>query len=559
MNWFQRTFAPNIAAKPSQNSSHLALEGLCATAHQTADSLIHRAHKRANSGDVLGALADFEEAIQCNPARATAYFNRGFLHNTLGNFEAAIEDFNQAVEFLIDYDEVYYQRGTSYFHLKNLNQALEDFNQAIQLNSFSIKSYYKRAEIYIEYSDTERVLANYAEVLVKLPNDANAYHHRGVFLAKIGQLNAAIADFSSAIANSPKHSEAYCSRGCCYAQLGELENAQQDFSQALSQNPSSPAAYYQQIYGLPSTPKGSETDFEISVASHAPPHHSVTEFRPLSTEAELPELPTIPWDETRLHQYFERANQRAVAGDSEGAIAEYTQIIELDPKNTQAYYHRGQQLNTLGYKAEAIEDLDEAIHWARVHSLGLMRDFSGVLSDTLETLKSKHSQPQLTPISTSDKRSIEATIADCSQLIQANSDNATAYFERARSRALMGDLRGAIADYTETLRLNPHYAEAHYRRALSYSALGNRTAATYDFQRAILYKPLAIAAPSDVSPLSHQTLIGTAPVLSLSTGALNTQTPTPYAVSPCDHADNDPENRFCVHCGQSLWSTIPRD
>jgi tetratricopeptide (TPR) repeat protein len=525
LNWFQRTFSQSASPQLFESSLSQAHKGLHGKAHQTVDSLIHRAHKRANSGDVLGALADFDEAIQGNPDRATAYFNRGLLHNILENFETAIADFNQALEFLPDYDEVYYQRGTSYFHLKNLDQALKDFDQAIQLNSFSIKSYYKRAEIFAERGNVTDVLENYAQVLSKIPNDANAYHHRGVFLAKIGELNAAIADFSNTIVNNPNHSEAYCSRGCCYAQLGQLDDAKQDFEQSLLHNPSSQAAYYQQIYGLQSL-SGADTHPSEPIAP-----------------------PTL--------QYFERANQRASDGDSEGAIADYTRILELDPENTQAYYHRSQQLHTLGHQAEAIEDLEEAIHWARVHSLGLLRDFNGALSDTLATLKTDLSQSDLHTTPTSPKCSIEATIEDCSQLIQTNPDNANAYFRRAQSRALKGDLQGAIADYTETLRLNPHHAKAHYRRALSHSALGNKAAATYDFQRAILYAPIAIVAQTEHGR-THPTALTTSPIL-LSAQSLNHATLDQYSVSQCDHRDNAPDNRFCVHCGQPLWSALPKD
>lgn len=549
MNWFQRKFSSSNSSQLFQNLPDQALQSLD-QATQTADNLIHRAHQRANSGDMLGALTDLDEAIQCNPARATAYFNRGFLHNTLGNFEAAIQDFNQAQEFLPDYDEVYYQRGVSSFHLKDLDQALQDFNYAIQLNAFSIKSYYKRAEIYAEYGDVSSVLEDYAHVLDKIPKDANAYHHRGVFLAKIGELNAAIADFSSAIANNPQHTDAYCSRGCCYAQLGQLDSAQQDFNQALLHNPSSQAGYYQQIYGL----KTSLADTDINPVRLPPPQDlpqlpAATESYRSAIDEEAPDL-SMSGDTSYLHQYFERANQKAIGGDSEGAIADYTKILELDPENTQAYYHRGQHLSTLGYQTEALEDLDEAIHWAKVHSLGLLRDFGGALSDTLETLKTDVNPPQSSLTTPTEKPPIEATIEDCSQRIHANPKDANAYFRRGQSRALKGDLQGAIADYTETLHLDPHHAEAHYRRALSHSALGNKTAATYDLQRAILYKP-AIAL-EDGFTSAHADLLDTTHPLSLPHQSLNQPLLHLATLQDCDHANNAPDNHFCVYCGQAL-------
>ena len=88
-----------------------------------------------------------------------------------------------------------------------------------------------------------------------------------------------------------------------------------------------------------------------------------------------------------MEGFFERANNRIQRGDLDGAISDYSKIIDTDPENSQAYYQRGQSLGALGESQAAMEDLNQAIHWARVHSLGLMRDFSGELSTTLETLK----------------------------------------------------------------------------------------------------------------------------------------------------------------------------
>jgi tetratricopeptide (TPR) repeat protein len=549
LKWFQRIFDQNSVQQSDPPPVQSVLSRRSTSFVQDADALIHRANKRASGGDILGALSDFEEAIHCNPARATAYYNRGVLHNTLGNFEAAIEDLNQALEFLPDYDEAYYQRGNAFSHLQKLDLAKWDFSCAIQLNPYSIKSYYKRAEISAELGDIPEALSDYSQVISRLPKDANAYHHRGVFLAKIGELPAAIQDFSSAIAHNVRYSEAYCSRGCCYAQLGQMAQARQDFSQALSLNPSSQAAYYQRIYGLELM---ADSEFDPS----EPPgtnglQHSTHQVEPFIQPSQPPISSDIV-QEPDLHDYFARANQRAMEGDGEGALQDYTKIIEQDPSNTQAYYYRGKTLNSLGYKAEAMADFEQAIHWARRHSLGLLRDFSGSLSDTIATLKTELSQPKLPKPRSSGQTAIEETITACSRTIEKDPENADAYFRRGQSRALMGDLKGAIADYTKTLQLKPNHGEAYYRRALNRSALGDKIAATQDLQQAMLHRPKR-------SGLEHTPSITKGTSL-----AVQIRTDAPQAVlqkyisraqgsiPDCDHRGNQPGNRFCIHCGSTL-------
>lgn len=526
---------------------------------QDPNALIHRANKRATGGDVEGAFADLQEAIQLSPTRATAYYNRGFLHNTLGNFEAAIEDFNRALELLPDYDEAFYQRGNSHLQLKDPTNAVQDFSRAIALNPYSIKAYYKRAEAYAEVGDTAGTLADYAQAITRVPKDANAYYQRGRFLAKIGEMQTAIGDFSAAIGYNPRHADAYCGRGCCYAELGDLEKANLDFNQALLHNPSHQAAYYQRMYSLgilkdtAANLQGlnqvfTPTPSAVSAPSVVISAELVEPTSPSFAESQELRQGTVKLEPESIGGYFERATKRAMNGDLDGAIADYTKIIDQDPHNTQAYYRRGQNYSAIGEDEAALADLNQAIHWARVHSLGQLKDFSGALTETIQTLKTELKKPKPSHNSTSTSGvTIEGAIADHTRTIETN-PTADAYFKRAQSRALIGDLQGAIADYSEAIRLNPDHPDAYYRRGLHRSALGDTAGATQDLNRAILCKPM----PSGDGPMSGS--VGpTAGAKGRSNATAANLNPSHY----CNHAGNRPGNRFCIHCGETLIPAEP--
>ncbi len=554
MNWFQNKFRRLFEAQPEATPpTSSALAKRYGDDLSDPNALIHRANKRATGGDIEGAFADFNEAIHLNPTRATAFYNRGFLNNTLGHFEAAIEDFTRALDLLPDYDEAYYQRGNSHLQIKEVPAAIQDFSRAIQLNPYSIKSYYKRAEAYSDLGDAASVLADYAQAIARIPKDANVYYQRGRFLAKIGETQKAIADFSTTLQNDPRHADAYCNRGCCYAELGDMEKANQDFNQALLHNPSHQAAYYQRMYSL-----GLLKDPGVSVKQQmntglppveptvmmpaAPPSVAVSaklvqESASLQPEPEEP-VQTFKLEPDSLMGYFERASNRVRNGDVDGAIADYTAIIQVDPHNSQAYYRRGQSYSALGQNDAAMHDLDQAIHWARIHSLGLLKDFSGALTETIQTLKTELQKPKPSEAGTpSTGFLIESTIDQYTQAIAANPTDAGAYFKRAQSRALLGDLQGAIADYSETIRYNPNYPDVYYRRALSRSALGDSVGATQDFNQAILHKPMQNS--------QGQLALPPAGSFARTTTRMN---PGSY----CNHQGNPPNNRFCMHCGEPL-------
>lgn len=528
---------------------------------QDPNALVHRANKRATGGDVEGAFADFKEAIQLSPTRATAYYNRGFLHNTLGNFEVAIDDFNRALELLPDYDEAFYQRGNSYLQIKEPSNAIQDFSRAIAQNPYSIKAYYKRAEAYAEMGDTAGALSDYAQAITRVPKDANAYYQRGRYLSKLGEMQTAIADFTTSIGFNPRHADAFCSRGCCFAELGDIEKANLDFNQALLHNPSHQAAYYQRMYSLGILKDTAANLQDLNRVFAPSPQTSDNQEPPMVISAELvePSSPSLTdsFESVELQQgtvklepegvagYFERATKRAMNGDLDGAIADYTQIIDQDPHNTQAYYRRGQNYSAIGEDKAALEDLNQAIHWARIHSLGQLKDFSGALEETIQTLKTELKKPKPSNVSAAASgMSIEGAIAGYTQTLETN-PSADVYFKRAQSRALMGDLQGAIADYSETIRLNPAHPEAYYRRGLHRSALGDTAGATQDLNQTILRKPIQAEELSLSGSLGLPTMSGKIQPPTNSAANLN---PSRY----CNHAGNRPSNRFCIHCGEVL-------
>lgn len=78
-------------------------------------------------------LADLDMATQLDPEFPYAYFNKGFVHCTMGNYPAAIVDFTSAIGCKEKFAEAYYNRGLIYILLNDKTKGCEDLSRAGEL------------------------------------------------------------------------------------------------------------------------------------------------------------------------------------------------------------------------------------------------------------------------------------------------------------------------------------------------------------------------------------------------------------------------------------------
>lgn len=126
---------------------------------------------------------------------------------------------------------------------------------------------------------------------------------------------------------------------------------------------------------------------------------------------------------------FQQGNDKITEGDYQGAVEAFTQLLQLNPKDGEAYYNRGL----------ALAQLEE----------------------------------------------YEKAIADYSKVLELNPEDVEAYDNRALARAQLEDYVGAIADYSQVLKRQPDDAEAYYNRGLSHAQLeGSEEDAIKDLEKA---------------------------------------------------------------------------
>ena len=178
-----------------------------------------------------------------NPNDAKTYYVRGLTRFDKGDVSGAIADFNQAIQTQSDYAEAYFYRALAYFELKNLPKSMLDYNKAIDVNAGYVDAYFNRALVLSAMGDKPGAIADYTQVIRLDRNFAAAYNNRGLALSELGDQKQAIDDFNQAIQINPGRANTYFNRGLALFRIGNDRAALADYTQAIQLNPNYAKAY----------------------------------------------------------------------------------------------------------------------------------------------------------------------------------------------------------------------------------------------------------------------------------------------------------------------------
>jgi tetratricopeptide (TPR) repeat protein len=216
----------------------------------------------------------------------------------------------------------------------------------------------------------------------------------------------AVADFTRAIEGAPGDARAYAGRGKALQMLDKDEDALRDFSRAI-------------------------------------------------------ELAKGPDPEV----FVRRAISHWVLDHTEAAIEDCGKAIELAPRNSGAYYIRGEALREMREEAKALGDFDKALELEPKHFRALQ-----ARGETKEAL-----------------RDFEGALGDFTRLVELDADDPFAFALRARTKMRLGMYEGALEDLDATF-FNEGPADRdrghHVTRARALLALGRKEAAEAELAKA---------------------------------------------------------------------------
>jgi tetratricopeptide (TPR) repeat protein len=172
-------------------------------------------------------------------------------------------------------------------------------------------------------------------------------------------------------------------------------------------------------------------------------------------------------------EYCIRGASRHAQGDLPGALADFGNALEADPRCVEAWNNHGAARHALGDLA------------------GAMADFSRALDIDPRSAEACNNRG----IVHHALGNYDAALADFDRALELRPRYAEALSNRATTRQAQGDLSEAVADLDRAIGIKPDRAEAYHDRAGVLHALGDLDGARADYDRVLQLIPREQAAP----------------------------------------------------------------
>ncbi|MFZ1785377.1 MAG: tetratricopeptide repeat protein [Ferruginibacter sp.] len=229
-------------------------------------------------------------------------------------------------------------------------------------------------------------------------------------------------------------------------------------------------------------------DFMISGANNMIKNNHVDAIKDFTNAIEL--NPNNP------DAFLLRGAENFSIDNYESALNDYTRAIELNSVNPLAFYSRSLLFTATKKYAEAVKDLNKAIQLKNndpnyFYYRGYNKEY---LDDDFGAIQEYNKAIELNPeyaeayssrgLSKANLKDNIGALQDYNKAIELNPKNHETFYFRGKAKANRNDYKGAIQDYNNAIELNPIYKQAYYARGISYLLLRQKEKGCADLSKA---------------------------------------------------------------------------
>ncbi len=216
----------------------LAKNPNCDTAHYNlGEALVQK-------GDLSGAIAQFQKALESNPNSVEACANLGTALQQAGREDEAIVQFRKAVSINPEYDVAQYDLGSASLKAGRVDEAVGALQKTLEINPAFPGVHHLLGLVFAQKGEQVPAESELRKALESSPGDIDARNKLASILSASGRADEAIAEYGQVIVINPQSAEAHYNLGAAYAQKGQMDKAIPEFQKTVEINPRDANAYY---------------------------------------------------------------------------------------------------------------------------------------------------------------------------------------------------------------------------------------------------------------------------------------------------------------------------
>jgi len=419
----------------------------CNSNHKTKYKLLkarfqpRRGETKRQAGDFVGAISDFDLALQLDPHDVSALRSRGDAKRMLDDFAGAIEDLDAALKLEPRNAFALRSRGDAKRMVDDHMGAIHDLDLALQLEPRNPVALSSRGDAKRMLEDSMGAIADLDIAIQMDPKNAFALSSRAASKRLMGDFLGAIADLDRALEMDPTDAFALRRRGEAKRLARDFVGAIQDLDLALVIEPANALALWR---------RGEAKRQQGDVMGAMGDLNLALQLEPINATA-----------------LCSRSDTKLMLQDYMGAMEDLDAAVQLEPANAAALRSRGELKRLSGDFQGSIEDLDRSLQLEPQNAVALSSrgDAKRMLDDC------------------------QGALADLDLALELDPNNALDLARRGEVKREQGDFAGAINDLDFALELEPRNVVALSSRGDAKRMLNDCVGALEDLDLALQIEP----------------------------------------------------------------------
>jgi len=176
------------------------------TLRDDASAKLRRGRKRADAGDLVGAIAEYEAALRLDPSRALAHGNLVELYGRTKDWARAEAHYRAAIALGTDLAEAHYDYGVLLGLQERWDLAAEAYERAIAIDPRHAEALNNLGQIHERRRELDQALDLYRRAVASQPTFRLGRFNAGRMLVALGRPAEAISEFERLV--TPRDAEA---------------------------------------------------------------------------------------------------------------------------------------------------------------------------------------------------------------------------------------------------------------------------------------------------------------------------------------------------------------